>query len=217
MKKRYDKLDKKSWPYNLYEKIFGEDNFILPKNPLEVADYVLRLLQEREGEIIFARLKNRRKFNNIALDYGVSNTYICFLYKRAIKKLRSPEFKKYFYNLDEERKIDKKNEKQRKRLKQLLKDKKTSSITPDMLRSVLLRDMPLSVRAYKCLARSGTKTLYDISQMDETGLYMIENMGPVTYEEIRNVCLTYGIELEEFDHNRSAFVRHQAFVRRHMK
>lgn len=59
-----------------------------------------------------------------------------------------------------------------------------------------IEDLGLSVRAYNCLYRTGIRKLNEITDMTESELMSVRNMGKKTVEEITKKLEEYGLKLK---------------------
>ena len=91
-------------------------------------------------------------------------------------------------------------------LNQAVKDATVMAISKEkpenQFNSMTLEDLDLSVRSYNCLKRNGLKTVQELSNMKESELMTVRNLGKKSYKEILDKLAGFGLSLQHDDNTK---------------
>lgn len=215
-KRSYSVVSKVSYPQNLLMDLLqcdAEDPRVLNIDPDRNAgiSVALSYLDERSAMFVVLRYKQCATYEEIGNYYGVSGSRVQQLVQEALKKLRRSFFQtlisKGLHAHIQEIVIKETQKHVEARLKAEylrgytdgVNDTK-NDVPPDekkpipKIESLLIEDVPLSVRSFNCLKRSGIVYLADILRFNTVDEIMkIRNMGKRSIKEIAWLLQDYGI------------------------
>ena len=181
-----------SWQEQLYLDIFGERkicNFYeIPLDINESVEYVLSTFpddKKRDAEILRKKYKDGLSLYDLGEYYNISPQRIRAITERAKRIMRSPGKARILkFGLKKCNLIKSLREENQKNDNYFLADDGIDRL-------------PLSVRAYNCLTRSGIKTIGDLCSKTESDLRRIRNMGEKTFFEITTTLEKLGLSLNK--------------------
>ena len=62
-----------------------------------------------------------------------------------------------------------------------------------------IEELDLSVRSYNCLKRAGINTLQELTDMTESDMMRVRNLGRKSLEEVKNKLTDLGLSLRQED------------------
>lgn len=211
------------YPVNILKAAY-EDEFqdVFPNGMINeeqklALSYVLLRLDAKSRDVIREYYEEHKTLAQIAESYGVTVTWIKDLKDMALRLMRKDPYKKFiFFGIesylqrikdrtdryayddgyekgmregyqrgyaDREREYNAKEEKHRARIEQYA--------------DVSIDELNLSSRSYKCLVRSGIKTVGDIAALSREEMLKIRNLGITSYGEIYFKLRLLGLEDDE--------------------
>ena len=167
------KATSEKWLDKLVEDVFGQD-MKLPMTDDQIAGlhYALSTLPERDVNIVRLHYEKDMTMREIAEVYSISQSRVRQIILKIIHALRRKKsyilygFEGCWTRLCERAEMSK-------------------TQLPNTVDESGIDSIPLSVRAYNCLARAKLNTIGQVCEAIETGqIYRIRNLGPKTLAEI---------------------------------
>lgn len=158
-------------------------------------------LSEREREVLFLRVIDGKTLREVGDAFGVTRERVRQLEARAFRKLRGPlhrrQIEEDIINLS----INSKREDFFREWEDffeklnLIDDETNEKLEEDYLEATPIRELELSTRSFRALARAGIKNLKDLSLYGD--IKKIRNLGTKSYQEVVDRALEYGLDLED--------------------
>lgn len=161
-------------------------------------------LLPREKEIIDLRYKERLTYQEIAKKQELTRERIRQILAKSLRKLMCRQNEFIAISMKEHNNIIDELKKEHLRLQKEIYltalSKRKDEPMPDEL--IVINDMPieeldLAVRAYNCLKRSRINTVGELIGLTETQLIRIRNLGRKSFDHIKQVLLSKGLELKQ--------------------
>lgn len=203
------------YPYNLIENIICEPiNWKIEDKNVEGLEWAMSSLNERQTQMLLAYFKDGNSLREISEIYDVGRERVRQIIAKALRILRHPvkcraivSGMHSFEEVDEyaetvSRELDKREkeldereqflDEQEKLLNQKISEFNKSGTTEAMDNietkfGLEIAEMDLSVRTYNCLARTGMKYLYEITDMlnnEPHKFLFIRNLGKKSGQEV---------------------------------
>jgi uncharacterized small protein (DUF1192 family) len=217
-------LEHPSPAQNLYSAIFGE----LPKQDVEEEDLEelqnwVETLKPREADTIkryFGINQDKENLENIAEDYGVTETAIRDYKRRALRDLRSPsrgnyirnlfmsrtELRAQIVNLEDEivrlnAELKQAHAKYGKLADSLPNVEPVGTAAESQNLNLMIEKLGLSARAYNALKRWDINTVRDILTYSKSGLMSIRDLGGKSFQEVEAKLESLGLPLRDDSHD----------------
>lgn len=214
-KRSYSTVNQAPYPQNLLMDLLqcnAEDPRILNTDSDRNAgiSVALSYLDERSAMFVVLRYKQGATYEEIGNYYGVSGSRVQQLVQEALIKLRRSSFRTLISkglraHIQEIVLIDTKKHVEARLKAEYLRgysdgvnDTRNGSPPAEKtiyeIEALLIEDVPLSVRSYNCLKRSGVIYLADLLRFETTDdILKIRNMGKQSLKEVALVLQDYGI------------------------
>ena len=92
------KKDKGEWPYNLLKEIFGEWDELATQVQIDGIEYVLSLMPQRWRICVYGHYRDRRSYNDIGKEIGVTRERVRQILTKVVRKMRSNVYKSAVLN-----------------------------------------------------------------------------------------------------------------------
>ena len=149
---------------------------------------VLSTLTDVEKHVVAERYglysSSPRTFKEMGREFNVTSVRIRQIEAKALRKLSHPTRCQLFFMSDED--IKRRDEEKAKRIEA---EKKANEDSID--------NLDLSVRAYNCLVRGGTRTVSALLLKTKGELFRIRNFGGASYQEVERKLAELGLETKE--------------------
>ena len=205
----YNKIKNHDYPLDAIDIIFGNNSNIdiayieehFDSNFMEV----IKSFTEREQRIILKRIKEGYTLEAVALQENFSRERIRQIEARTIRRLRHPariEMLRYGKEVkslrDDIKKLEMELEAKKIEIMYQLKNPEMIKLTKEeRLTTLSIVDLDLSVRAYRCLMRSGIDNIGLLITKTEDDLSRIRNLGRKSMKEIKQKLEENGYCLRE--------------------
>lgn len=217
----------REWPFNFLEGVWGQwasyplKGLADTQEIIGSVEYVLAVsrLKNRELEIIRMHFQQGMTYREIADFFSLSRSRAGQILKHAMYKIRAKPQNKAILSIGvaaytryrqtvaenetvsrlvEARLKEVRLEDIRSRAKQHGVDLSQGSKATRISLFTHIEELPLSVRAYRCMYRVGIKTVADILAYDKkTGLRNIRNLGEKTHQEIIDLLTAADIDMPQ--------------------
>ena len=212
------KKAKKTYPYNLLAQMFGPEgvttDFSVTKALISDLDQLLdKYLTEPEAYVLRLRYINELKLEDIANLREVTRERIRQIEAKALRRLRHVV---YTQSLSLSKQISNKNNKIKSLDSQIQKIRENmDGIIPDPADKPI-EELPLSVREFNGLKRSGINNVHDILEaINNIKIMSIRQLGPGSINNIINVLqkMDY-LEKDRYTHQRPNDLTYQSIFKR---
>ena len=187
---------KEDYPENLLSELFRDEDtaVVLPADfeiSLEYTLWKLSKQHERGVEILLKRYRDKKSYEQIGNEYGVTRERVRQIVARMIRYLRHPS-RLNIIRHGISGMIDIHGQEEYKKGYNLgyrdgyssAKDEEVSYKATVERLNPNIEDMDLSVRSFNCLMRAGLKTANDIAKLDFNQLSRIRNLGRKSLNEV---------------------------------
>ena len=186
----------KDFPQNILCAVFGQEEYenIIQNSELCLVNQrfekMLNTLTDREKKVIFLRWECNYSMAKAGKYFGLSAERIRQIECKIFRKLRFPtraEFIKTGRDVEAEK---------QKRLQEIMKQKeeKYRNLEFDKIK---IEELDFSVRPFNILKRAGYNTLKDLLLATDDDLRKIRNLGPHSFNEIKDKLKKYMEAVQE--------------------
>lgn len=198
------------YPLNLARGIFRDDDEALAVYIPGIAD-ALATLTEREQGVIAYRFVRKFTLEQTAKEYGITRERIRQIEAKALRRLRHPTrismmsavpLTELHAEIHAYSQLQEDYDLLAKAFETLTAKKAEpgviiSMVTMADILNTPLENLDLSVRSYNCLKRRGINTIRDITEMSESELIKVRNLGRKSVAEVKAKLTEYGVELRK--------------------
>ena len=190
------------YPWNLIRAVVGNNDDVY-KVYVPVFDICVQHLTLREQRVLELRFVHGFTYEQVGHNFSVTRERIRQIEAKALRKLRSPMFRKQYlmdtlgkaFEIDAERaRLERRVFDLEKRLSEYENVPKTEIKEMPLID---IADMELSVRGYNCLKRAGINYVNDLEEMTIERLKKVRNLGWKSIQEVVRKAKEYGIEIPE--------------------
>lgn len=198
------------YPLNLARAVFASDDEALAAYIPGVAD-ALATLTEREQGVIACRFERGLTLEQTAKEYGITRERIRQVEAKALRKLRHPTRismmravprTELHAEIHAHRQLQNDYDLLAKAFETLTAKKAEPGVIIPMAEQASrletpLENLDLSIRSYNALKRRGINTIRDITEMSESELMKVRNLGRKSVAEVKAKLTEYGVELRK--------------------
>lgn len=197
--KEYDYMTVAEYPTNLVCDIFGDYNIDIHSINYKKVLGAVKSLRDRESMVLELRYRYGMTLEEIGRELNVTRERARQILAKALRRLRHPAHRKYFFYVQGEEYDRVKQE--NNELKQKIREYETfmgkiESDTTKHFADITLEELEFSVRTYNCLHRYGVRTLEDFLGMTDIELMKVRNLGKKSLEEVISKASEYGIVIK---------------------
>ena len=168
----------------------------------------LEALTDREQAVLrhyYGIGRERLNLGAIAKSLNCSGERVKQIFAKALRKLRHPSRRNIFKNIryswmslsdlyDEYCRENQRLKEENRRLRKVI-EKHNISIERNVIGSITIDDLELSVRTYNCLYRVGIREVEDLAKMERGEIFKIRNLGRRGLEEVVEKLKEKGVEI----------------------
>ena len=196
------------YPFNLARGIFRDDDEALAVY-IPGIEEALATLTEREQGVIAYRFERKFTLEQTAKEYGITRERIRQIEVKALRKLRRPDRiamiravprTELHTEIHAYTKLQEDYDLLAKAFETLTAQKAEPGVIIPMatmadILNTPLENLDLSVRSYNALKRRGINTIRDITEMSESELMKVRNLGKKSLAEVKAKLTDCGVEL----------------------